>query len=245
MKQYLIIPDLHFPFQDDKYLTLILKIVKLIKPYGIVQLGDALDFFQISKYEKNPARKNEVTDDITMWSRTLDKWEAALEVGGEIRLLEGNHCDRLRRFVWAQAKELHKMVATMPEMLQLRERNKRGKLKWTWHPLAKWDSCQIGDCILHHGHYFNTHVAVNNLIKYPKSLITGHTHRFQYVSNGDRFSVSLGHGSNESLTAHSPVPTGWQQALGILNLNEYNKTSFDPILVSNGKAVVYGQEIKA
>ena len=235
IKRYLVVPDIHIPYHDVSFLALIPKIVKLAKITGIIQLGDALDFWQISSYDKNPLRKQTIADDMKIYNGILDQWGSLVS---EVRLLEGNHEDRLRRYVWAHARELTEVVKSVPEMLRLRER----KIKW--HPIADWKSCQIGDCVLHHGHYFNAHVAVGNLTRYPKKFITGHTHRFQYASNGERYSVTLGHGSNETETAHQPTPTGWQQAMGILVVVG-GVTHFEPILVNRGRCVVYGQEVKA
>lgn len=209
-----------------------------MKPHGIVQLGDALDFFQVSRFEKDPERKNSIFEDISIYRQILDEWEKLLPRGGVIHQLEGNHEARLTRYVWAQAREISRAVKPLSELLQLTSK----KITYKWHHLKVWTSCQLGDCVLHHGHYFNQHTAVGNLTRYPKKLITGHTHRFQYVSNGERFSATLGHGSNESMTAHTPVPTGWQQAFGILTV--VNSTSyFEPILVTDGKAIVYGDLI--
>lgn len=235
IKRYLVVPDIHIPYHDVSFLALIPKIVKLAKIDGIIQLGDALDFWQISSYDKNPLRKQTVAEDIKIFNGILDQWCSLVS---EVRLLEGNHEDRLRRYVWSHARELTEVVKSVPEMLRLRDR----KIKW--HPIADWKSCQIGDCVLHHGHYFNAHVAVGNLTRYPRKLITGHTHRFQYASNGDRYSVTLGHGSNETETAHQPTPTGWQQAMGILTVVR-GVAHFEPILVAKGRCVVYGQEVKA
>lgn len=240
IKRFLIIPDIHVPYHDPSFLALIPKIVKLAKITGIVQLGDALDFWQVSRYDKNPLRKQTIAEDAAIYKTILQGWADLLPRDGVIHQLEGNHCDRLRRYIWANAREVEGLVKTVPEMIGLRDLG----IRTVWHPLAKWDSCKIGDCVLHHGHYFNQHVAVGNLTRYPKKLITGHVHRFQYVSNGDRFSATLGHGSNESETAHQPTPTGWQQCFGILVIIN-GVSHLEPILVDNGKCVVYGQEIKA
>lgn len=236
MKQYLIIPDLHVPFHDLRYIRIISKVISIIKPYGIVQLGDALDFFQISRFEKDPERKNSIFDDIAIYRQILDVWEKALPPGGEIHQLEGNHEQRLTRYVWAQAREISRAVKPLPELLSLKSK----KIIYKWHPLKIWSSCKIGDCILHHGHYFNQHVAVSNLTRYPKKLITGHTHRFQFAANGERFSATLGHGSNEDMTAHTPAPTSWQQAFGILTV--INSISFfEAVIVQDGRCVINGE----
>ncbi len=239
-KHYLVIPDLHVPMHDIAFVALVTKIIKILKPSGIVQLGDALDFWQISRFDKDPSRKQTLMDDVLMYSTILDEWEDALPLTSEIIQLEGNHEARLRRFIWQNAKELADgWVRTVPEMLNFKNRS----VKCTWHELSDWRSCKLGNCILHHGHYYNAHVAMGNLTRYPMSLITGHTHRFQYVSNGERFSATLGHGSNESYTAHQPTPTGWQQALGLLTVIR-GKTSLEPILVRDGECVLHGKKVE-
>lgn len=233
-----MIPDLHVPYHDVAFVALLDKVIKIIKPYGIVQLGDALDFWQISSYDKNPLRKQTIAEDAAIYGQIIAKWADMLPVDGVFHQLEGNHEDRLRRYVWKNARELAGLVQTVPEMIKLRETG----VRTIWHPIAQWDSCKIGDAVCHHGHFFNMHAAAGNLIKYPKSLITGHTHRFQYVSNGTRFSATLGHGSNETETAHQPTPTGWQQAFGVLSVVGM-KTHFEPVLVHNGECVLYGKRV--
>lgn len=240
IKSYIVVPDIHAPYHDITFIALITEVIKIIKPNGLVQLGDALDFWQISTFDKDPTRKQSMMEDVKIYSSILDEWESALPANSEIFQLEGNHEDRLRRFIWRHAKELADgWVKSVPEMLGLKKRS----IKCSWHKLSDWKSCKIGDAILHHGHYFNEHVAVSNLKRYPQSLITGHTHRFQFASNGERFSATLGHGSNEHQTAHQPTPTGWQQAFGILTVVN-GKSSLETIMVNDGKCVLHGMSVK-
>lgn len=238
-KRYLIVPDIHIPYHDLSFIALVSKLLRVLKPNGIVQLGDALDFWQISRFDKNPLRKRSMMDDVKMYSEIIDEWESLLPDGAEIIQIEGNHEDRLRRYIWQHAKELADgWIRTVPEMLNFKKRS----IKCTWHELANWQSCKLGDCIIHHGHYFNMHTAVGNLTRYPLSIITGHTHRFQFASNGNRFSATLGHGSDESLTAHQPTPTGWQQALGVLTVTN-GKSNLEPIMVNDGECIFHGKKI--
>jgi hypothetical protein len=129
----------------------------------------------------------------------------------------------------------------MPELLKLKERTAAGNVIFKWHPYAKWNSLMLGDCVLLHGFYFNQHTAMTNLKKYRCSTISGHTHRLQYVSDGTHFACSLGHGSDETITAHTPVPPEWTQALGILTVLSDGSTSLELITVKDGKAVVRGK----
>jgi len=240
ISRYLILSDIHVPHHCVAYIALSMKLVKMIRPDGIVQLGDALDFWQISRFDKDPQRKQTIVEDAKIYSAILQQWANLLKPDGIIHQLCGNHEDRLRRYIWQHARELDGLVKTVPEMIGLKQLGIATK----WHELSNWQSCRIGDAILHHGHYYNQHVAMGNLTRYPKSLITGHTHRFQYVTNGERFSASLGHGSNESQTAHQPTPTGWQQAMGLLTVVN-GKSTLEPIIVRNGKCILYGKEVSA
>lgn len=243
MKTYLVLPDLHVPYQCPLYAKLIIKVLKAIKPFGIIQLGDACDFYQLSTYDKDPSRRNTIGDDIAEWNLTLAQWCRYLPDGGEIHLLEGNHEFRLHRYIARSARDLHEIVRPMPELLKIKERNAAGKIKFKWHPYTKWKSCKIGDCILLHGFYFNAHTAATNLAKYRCNTISGHTHRVQYVSDGVHYALSLGHGSDETVTAHQPTPTGWTQAFALLTVDDRGETTVEVVTVKQGKAVLRGKQI--
>lgn len=218
-------------------------IIRQIRPDGVVQLGDAIDCPQISKYPLDPDRNNTVYDDIQDYGQQLNVWARELR-RGIFYQLEGNHEDRLRRYIWANASKINQLVKTIPELLGIEQRNKCGSIDFRWFPISRWDACKIGDTVLHHGHFFNKHVAISNLERYPKKFICGHTHRLQLVSNGDRFSASLGHGSNEALTSHNPTPTGWQQAFGLLH-EIGGICHLEVVSVENGKCILHGEVIDA
>lgn len=242
MKTYLVISDLHVPSHCPKYVALITKVIRLLKPDGLVQTGDFVDWWQISTYDKDPARKNTIVDDIKEFEKILVGWAKELK-RGDIHIVCGNHENRLSRYTARHAKELHEIVKSIPQMLELKEKNAAGSIKYHWHPYHRWNSCKIGDCVIMHGYYFNQHTASTNLLKYKTNILCGHTHRVQLFTDGVHYSATLGHGSNEKETAHSPCPTGWQQAFGILNVLDNGKTSLDIILVNDGKAVVYGKAL--
>ena len=240
IEHYIVLPDLHFPFLDPKYLKIVEKLIKDIRPAGIVQLGDFVDWFQISSFDKDPSRLNTAYEDLELYRELLDRWEKLLPPGSVFHQIEGNHEDRLRRYIWQRAPQIAKMIRSITEMLQFPERNRRGRVKFKWHDLSNWQSCKIGDVYLFHGFYYNQHVAMTLLNKYHANVVAGHTHRVQYVTNGRHFACSLGHGSDEGQTAHSPVPTGWEQAIGLLNVCD-GKGSLEIYLVRDGETVIRGK----
>ena len=243
IKRFLVCPDIHVPLHDKQFISLTIKIIKMIKPDGFVSLGDGLDFHQISSYDKDPARKNTIGDDIAEYNQIINQWSAAMPKGSVMHFLSGNHETRLQRYVSKNARDLFEICRPIQELLRFPQRNAEGKHRWIWHPYEKWNSLRVGNCTLMHGFYYNQHVAMTALAKYKTSIIFGHTHRFQMVTDGNHFACSLGHGSNEKMTAHQPTPTGWQQALGILTVVN-GITTLEPILVNNGRCVLYGKEMQ-
>jgi predicted phosphodiesterase len=213
---YIVEPDTHRPYHCTRYQSIVYQVMEWLKPKGYVNLGDFVDWWQLSTYDKDPRRVDFIEDDLALFSSHLDSVGRLLPVDGVLHILEGNHEDRLRRFIWANARALAGIVPDVPRLLRFPERNAASDQRITWHPVANYKSCKIGDTIFHHGHYFDKHTAVNNLTRYRGcNLIHGHTHRVQYAENGDNFMATLGHGSDEAATAHRPTPTDWCRALGL------------------------------
>jgi UDP-2,3-diacylglucosamine pyrophosphatase LpxH len=244
MQTYLIVPDIHVPFHDIKAVKLVTKLIKeLPQLSGMVMLGDFLDAFQISTYSKDPSRRNLLAEDIEDFKQILNEWSRNLKEGSNIHLLEGNHENRLSRYIASHCRDLHGLVPDWKTLLGIDLRNKVGVHKWHWHSYSKWNSCQIGDCTFFHGFYFNEHVAAQCLKKYRTNVVFGHTHRLQYIFDGQNYACSLGHISNEVETAHQPTPSGWQQAVALLHVDKHGKTTLDLLPIKNGRTILYGKSI--
>lgn len=243
IKTWIIIPDLHYPYHDPKFIKVVTRAITAVKPNGgIVQLGDAMDWFQLSRFDKDPLRKNTARDDLEMYRDQMVKWAALLPAGSEFRQLEGNHEFRLTKYIWGRASDLSQMVYIVPDMLGIKELNKCMSVKFSWFNLSNYRACIIGDCLIHHGQFFDQHVAANNLKRYAQKIITGHTHRLQLAYNGNAWSCTLGHGSLEAQTSHIPAPTGWQQAFGVLT-EIRGECSLEVVPVNDGKCVFRGREL--
>ena len=236
MKQFIVVPDIHCPFHDPSYVKTVTNLIKCIKRSGtlggIVQLADFVDFWQISSYPKDPTRRDTITEDMETYLSIANEWGALLPEDAVYHQIEGNHEHRLSRFIASHAAPIHQLVSSVEQYLK---RGWRAKAKLKWHDYKNWQSCKLGDCYLMHGFYFNQHVAMTHLTKYKRSTIFGHTHRLQFVSDGEHFSATLGHGSNENLTAHQPTPTHWTQAIGVLTVDR-GKASLQVVSVDNGRA---------
>jgi dsDNA-binding SOS-regulon protein len=238
----LVLSDLHYPHQDPKYISIATQLIKQLKPDHVCQIGDALDAGSISSYLQDPASDNTFKKEIDLYNKQLDIWQKAMKKGSTFHQLEGNHSERLKRFLARNCREIHDIVKAVPELLRLKERSKSG-VKFVWHPLKVWDSCKIGDVYIHHGQYFDKNLAQSNLDRYGVKFLQGHSHRACVASNGKIWSASLGHGSIASKTAHLHSPNTWQQAMGVVTIIE-GKGHLEMILVNDGVACFRGKVIR-
>lgn len=244
LKQALIIPDLHVPFSDKKYLKLIDKIITILKPNYLVQMGDLVDFFQISKFSKDPERRSTVFEDLMEARQILDRWEKLMPNESQFHLLSGNHEARLSLFVNSKCPELNKMIRSIPDVYGLTVRNKFGKHHWHWHELNAWDSCKIGDVVFHHGNYYNVHTAGTNLVKYPCKFVQAHNHRMLLAfGNPDKWSATVAHGIDMSQVDYLRNPVDWRQGFSVVTFID-GKGSIELIEVKDGSCIFRGQMIK-
>lgn len=244
MKQYVICPDIHVPYHDQKFVSFVSRLLAHLKSQGklkgLVQLGDALDFFQVSSYPKDPSRRNTIKDDMDDYTTIMNEWATHLPRNGEFHQIEGNHEARLQRYISQNAKEIYELVTSVGSYLKSKY---KGQATLYWHPYKKWNSLRLGDVTILHGFYYNQHAAATNLAKYKTSIICGHTHRVQLVHDGVHYSATLGHGSDEAETAHQPTPSLWQQACGVLTVDSKGKSNLEIVLVNAGKGVYGGKLI--
>ena len=91
--------DTHNPFQDEVALALVEGFLKELQPDFILYNGDSNDFYQLSKFDKNPGRINKLQDDLddtkAMFSRHREICPNSI-----MKFIDGNHEYRLEKFLW-------------------------------------------------------------------------------------------------------------------------------------------------
>lgn len=92
----LIFTDVHVPFHDTAALELMYAVASIVRPTRIINLGDFIDYYSISKFNKDPARILRLQDDIDEAQDILEKQR---EIMGDIPYvyIEGNHEQRLQK----------------------------------------------------------------------------------------------------------------------------------------------------
>jgi UDP-2,3-diacylglucosamine pyrophosphatase LpxH len=228
MKKGLVLSDQHIPYHAKRINDLILEeFIPEFKPDYIDLLGDMIDFWQISKFRKDPARKNDIQKDIDTAVEYLTKLREVAPQA-EIILHYGNHLGRLRKYIWDRAAEisslrslnlkwlldcdkLHLKVIEQEEGYDI-----RGKLVLTHGTLISQDSAMT---------------AKRNLQRYGQSIICGHTHRLGSTYKTD-LRGTIGAWENGCLCNLDLVHewgaelANWQQGFSIVFYNECKDKRF-------------------
>ena len=175
LQPILIVPDAHRPYHDERAWQLMLRAGRDLKPHHLVVIGDLADFYTVSSHSKSPKRALRLDEELTGVKVGLDELDAL--DAKEKQFIAGNHEDRLTRYLQDKAPELFEIV-TIPDLLELEERG--------WSYTAYKDDTKVGRVNFTHDVAAAGRNAVfKALDTYQHSIVTGHTHRMQYVVEGN------------------------------------------------------------
>lgn len=217
LQPHLIVSDAHRPYHDERAWQLLLKVGKDLKPKAITIIGDFADFYTVSSHSKSPDRANRLPEELKSVKAGLDDLD---KLGAEDKIfVEGNHEDRLRRMLQDKAPEFHGIV-DVPKLFDLKERG------WKYVPYK--DDIRVGKLYFTHdvgtaGRYS----VYRALDTYQHSVVTGHSHRFSYVVEGNavgEYKVSAAFGwlgdVNKIEYMHRPTARkNWALGFGVGYLN--------------------------
>lgn len=170
----LVIADLHIPYQDKQAVEIVLDYAATKDIKKIVILGDLMDFYQISFFRKDPARKameEEFKEGKMFLNYLRDKFPDI-----PILYMFGNHEERLENYVLDHMPQLHGLLGSLiPANLGLQNLNIQYYL----------DPFKIGHLWYLHGHEKprgggNPEYITNVIWKYVHdNFICAHYHRQQ------------------------------------------------------------------
>ena len=163
--------DWHVPFQDKTALELFFGFCKREKPDWIDLAGDICDFYQVSRFDKNPLRKSTLQDDIDETRDLLNRLRKD-NPKANIYYHIGNHEDRLRKFLWSdKGKNLCGLTClSLQNILGLKDYDIK----------LVPDMRKQGDLYITHGTELSQHSGMSakkHFEKYGVTLIHGHSHR--------------------------------------------------------------------
>lgn len=186
----LVVPDIHIPFEYPNAVEAYLCWGASMKPDRVVFIGDVIDAYTISRFDKNPGRKDSLQKEVNKAQELLAATSVLFSC--PIHYMEGNHEDRLRKFLWSKAPHLADIRGlTIPELLCLEE--------WgiQWHDAL--DPLRIGGVTFMHANRIRKHAGMTALAisdEREQSIVCGHSHRQGFAwrtsAAGTRFGCEVG-----------------------------------------------------
>lgn len=172
-KRVAIFSDIHIPYHSIEALTVAIDYVKNEKPDALILNGDALDFHGLSRFCKDPRKKN-FADELETWRQMFDVFDREFKC--KIYYKMGNHEERYEHYLYMKAGELVGVEEfELSALLQARAKG--------IEIISGKRIIYAGNLCILHGHEFGqsvfspVNVARGLYLRSKSSAICGHHHR--------------------------------------------------------------------
>jgi hypothetical protein len=239
--------DTHYPFHDPRALAVVKSIIRDVEPDLLVDMGDLLDAYTISRYSKDPNRRVSLQDEINLGRTHLHEM-AQLAPYADRVLLDSNHFARLMAVIHGmqgESRELARLdvfrqTMTWPHLLGLEQ------IGWRWIPEHLQAKTRlIPKMILKHGTVVRKGSAMSargEYERYNRSGASGHTHRLGAFYHRD---VEGGHAWFETGCTCAMDPdyirdghADWQQGCTVVTYTEDgSRFQVEQVFIQDGRAI--------
>ena len=235
----LVFGEPHIPFHDQRAIHEVELFMDELQPDLIIYPGDTGDFYLLSKFDKNPNRAYSLQADLSMAGGMFKRHRS---ICPNARMIEedGNHEDRLRRFLWGNSPALASLdCLTVEGLYKLKESDVE-------HIPYEEGVMINGNFMVTHGDLVRAHssfTAKGMSDKHGGSGIHGHTHRLGSYYKRNRFGV-YGWWENGCLCDLNPdyvTNPNWQQGFSLVHFIQ-DRFWVEPIPIIKRK-FMYGGKI--
>lgn len=171
-KRVLVLSDIHIPYHSIDALTACFDYAKDEKPDAILLNGDVLDFFQLSRYCKEPGKRS--------FAHELEAFRQFFDVlksfNAKVYFKLGNHEERYNHFLWMKAGELDGVNEfKLEEIIKARAEG--------IEVIGDKRIIKLGDLNVIHGHEFGgsifspVNIARGLFLRAKVSAMQGHNHQ--------------------------------------------------------------------
>ena len=245
--------DTHMGFEDEKALEIVRQIALEMQPNCLIHMGDLLDCYKLSRFDKDPDRLDGLQDEINKARLHLAAMRTTCRSARFI-LLEGNHEDRMRRTLWNTDEASSTLMRltnvrqalTWPTLLGLAD------LDIDFYPYQGQSKINLlPKFIVKHGtvvRKFSGYTARGEWEKYGKSGGSGHVHRLGvfYHRDNSGSNVWVETGCTCRLDPEYTDNPDWQQGCVFLTFEpETGAVNVCPIYIHKGMAVFNGNVYRA
>lgn len=239
-----MISDIHIPYQDNKALQAMFAYGKRYKPDNVIINGDLLDFYTLSQFDKSPDRKENFADEIKQGRAFLALLRKTFKKA-KIHYLEGNHENRLQRYMWGKAPEFYGLESLeINNLLEFKQHD----IKYVKCDGDYWGKdtghLKMGDIIVMHGDSrlngaslsshsgYSASATMRNMLS---SVIIGHNHRLAkvYMTTSSGTLVGLEGGC---LCQKSGL-SNWQQGFITFETESKKNSNYRIHYIDNGRII--------
>jgi predicted phosphodiesterase len=182
-----LVADTHPPFHDPRAVHLACKLIEAFKPDELVHLGDGIDFYAVSSFDKNPERVDKLQQEIDA-AVSVNKLLSSAAGDASCYYLEGNHDQRWLRYLYRHPEVSQLEVLRFSNLLKLEESG--------WQLGGEEREYFAQRLVVKHGNRVSKHSAYSARYAleqhhFQQSVAVGHTHRQGYhVVTGPRLMVA-------------------------------------------------------
>jgi predicted phosphodiesterase len=242
-----VLSDIHIPYEDTALVQKIIRWLASVYLDTVILNGDILDCAKISKYlghdelslAEELERGNVFLDQICEAARLQNK-------AAKIYWVDGNHEDRLNKYLMANAADLIDLqvdgepIVSLQHLLKLRARRIHYK---------SYSQCVElpGKLFVEHGHRVSKNAAysVSNAMRdLGGSLIMGHVHRIGSAFKTDRNGVHRGYEQGCLCLPPSYMPeqsANWQRGFGVVTYTDATTWWYQQVVAQDGNFMVDGE----
>lgn len=169
--KFVAIGDIHFPFANPYALRVAIDFIVGYKPKYLLLLGDIVDCYSLSRFDKEPKRILSLQKEFDLASAFLTELRDNLP-NTKIIYIEGNHEKRLQKYLNSHPEISSLRTLTIPDLLGL------DSIEVEYLP-----NYHLFDLFFTHGEIvrkYSGQSARGELDKNDYSGVSGHTHRLSH-----------------------------------------------------------------
>jgi hypothetical protein len=261
-KRYVVISDQHMPFADQAAISCVLKAIGMVRPTGIINIGDVGEWEGASHWQwkessrykrKRPpleVQLGQIDGDIAAVNAGLDEIDEACARAGvkEKHMIEGNHDDWMNQLVYENPflKTTGHGYGTGYMFKDAVNLATRG---YQYHPAGKL--LKIGHLNLYHGHLLaGIDHCRNHLLRWGVNLMYGDKHDVQQRSvthvGGEKSAWSIGclkRFDHEANLFMARAPSNWGHAFAVVDFWAKGIFSVHVVRIIKGECSLWGKVI--
>lgn len=216
----------HDPYCDNKFWLATCDFAKRLKPDVFHRNGDMFDFYQISRFDKDPERADTMAQDREVFWEHEDQMEKSLPKDCVKVASRGNHEDRVYDYLLHNPDIrlfMKNFGMTMPTWDSFLGLDKRGYIVHD----TESDRCpqvMYGNLMVWHGAKFNKFAVAHNVMSMGNNACN-HTHRCRewasIVGGKVMYGYEMGHMADKKLaTDYIKDIEDWCQGFGLVYFDD-------------------------